>query len=66
MDIKELQARRKKLESEINQAVFTLKNEFESSTGVNISNIDIDNIDVSVMGDNRKKYQQVIKVELDI
>lgn len=65
MDIEALQARHKKLEREISQAVFALKNEFESGTGVNISSLYIDNIDVSVMGDDCAKNQQVFKVTLD-
>lgn len=66
MDIEALHARHKKLEREISQAVFALKNEFESSTGINISSIYIDNIDVSAMGDDCAKHLQVVKVELDI
>ena len=66
MSIEELHARHKKLEREISQAVFALKNEFESSTGINISSLYIDNIDVSAMGDDCTKHQQVVKVELDI
>lgn len=65
MDVKELPARRYRLEREMREVMGSLINEFEGETGLGVATVEIEFMDVSSMVGKRAIISNVT-VKLDI
>jgi len=65
VDIKDIRRERKILESEIQQAISQLVDRFISKTEVGVDTISVRMIDVTNMGDDKRRYCMG-KVEVDL
>jgi hypothetical protein len=66
MDIKEVRVERRKLESEIHQAISNLVDRFIAKTDMGVEIISVRMIDVTQLGDDKRKYTMgQVEVELE-
>lgn len=66
MNIKELQARRDKLERDIAKSVDVLVASFNDDTNIGVKQVSISNIDITSMGDDCAIRPHTCEVDLDI